>query len=182
MFLECLFLDPTCWPSLPGTSRRLRTSSMSCGAKFTEALFLGLTDGGKSPGGNHRNMTHIWDFYGIPMGFLKDFYDLPIWDFYEYRIFFFHMGQLATQSWLNLGLVKPQACLCTLTVVATNWLAGRKTCPRAALMVSRTLFHESIEFHHRNGTIEISHIDSTPNSSGWLWLSRLNDKCDGKYV
>ena len=49
-------------------------------------------------------MTHIWDSYGIPMGFLKDFYDLPIWDFYEYRIFF-HMGQLATLSWLNLGLV-----------------------------------------------------------------------------
>ena len=24
------------------------------------------------------------------MGFLKDFYDLPIWDFYEYRIFFPH--------------------------------------------------------------------------------------------
>ena len=101
MFLEYLFLDPTCWPSLPGTSRRLRTSSMSCGAKFTEALFLGLTDGGKSPGGNHRNMTHIWDFYGIPMGFLKDFYDLPIWDFYEYRIFF-----STWDSWLpSLGWI-----------------------------------------------------------------------------
>ena len=130
------------------------------------------------PSEHDPHMGFLWDSYGISKGFLWSPYMGFLWISY----FFFHMGQLATQSWLNLGLVKPQACLCTLTVVATNWLAGRKTCPRAALMVSRTLFHESIEFHHRNGTIEISHIDSTPNSSGWLWLSRLNDKCDGKYV
>ena len=59
-------------------------------------------------------------------------------DFYEYRVVFFHMGQLATQSWLNLGLVKRLNLKHVYIDSGGNQLIGReknneKHAPRAAL-------------------------------------------------
>ena len=152
--LAYLFLDPTCWPSLPGTSRRLRTSSMSCGAKFTEAL-QGPHWWWEKPWGNHRNMTHIWDSYGIPMGFLKDFYDLPIWDFYEYRIFFSTWDSwLPCLGWIWVWFNLKHVCVHRQWWQPIDW-PGEKHAPER-----HSWFPALCSMNQLNSTIEMVQLKS----------------------